>query len=812
MRSPLPLVMVVALASGCREEPCAGPDWAPHTLTPYENPFTASDPLWSPQPHRDNPLEVAVVPSRGKAYVSLQASVDEPGHEIAVVDLQSHKLLGRIDIEGAGPTGLAVHPDEHVLVVLNRFSNFATLIDTDTDKVLDLLPTDYYAIEAEFTPDGKELWVSNRWRDAVSVWPMDGTPDSCHDESVPVGSNPRDLAMSPDGETIAVAALTGMTVSLVDRASRTERQRIAVGAPVNGLAFAGEYLVVATLSASTHHRPLAGPDTNNDGVPGDGTPNVNFQDLQNELAIYNSATGEETWRYTSDSICCMDYRDVDPDDNEREGGLLPPSDTWIVEGALPEQVAVVPDGGEYMVFVTFSGSNQLQRFRLDAETGALSPQGTWSTAGHNPHGVAVSGDSVLVTHRLSETLGFYDAETGALQDEVVVGDLSGGEFPATDAELGELFNFVTAPFSVDGDQVCAQCHREGGNIDKAFSMPLTRYEGLGMRMTMAYRGAADTRPWFFETAMDESNFKPVINEFARIENFCCTDYTLFPQGSPEGCADNPPPECTDAPNTGSGDGFAADRERGFLHPRPTDYPTREEFYRGVAESMTGRTESFGDGLFYEDLLTGEQQPIDLDFDGLTRALGLFLLVEPRLLPNPNNPDLESVRRGQALFESMESGCSTCHPSPSFSISTAKNPFSLPVRLGAVVSPNRNEEGLNLDLFADGFMDTFPLAEQESCVDVCGEIVCEEDASACDDLRNVRLGVPPLRGIWDRAPSMLHDGRARGLREVLATPGHPVLEDGEQGFNESGGIPDTHGGTSHLSPADIGDLIAYLESL
>ena len=66
-------------------------------------------------------------------------------------------------------------------------------------------------------------------------------------------------------------------------------------------------------------------------------------------------------------------------------------------------------------------------------------------------------------------------------------------------------------------------------------MPLSLRAGTGLRMTPAYRGLADTRPWFFEAAMDENNFKPVLNEFARIENFCCSDYTLFPSGAPPGC-------------------------------------------------------------------------------------------------------------------------------------------------------------------------------------------------------------------------------------------------------------------------------------
>src|SRR5690606_40942372 len=58
--------------------------------------------------------------------------------------------------------------------------------------------------------------------------------------------------------------------------------------------------------------------------------------------------------YSSDSICCRDYRDVDPDHPERGAALpapdgwpasriasLPPRDRWIVAGALPEALAEI---------------------------------------------------------------------------------------------------------------------------------------------------------------------------------------------------------------------------------------------------------------------------------------------------------------------------------------------------------------------------------------------------------------------------------------------------------------------------------------
>ena len=78
--------------------------------------------------------------------------------------------------------------------------------------------------------------------------------------------------------------------------------------------------------------------------------------------------------------------------------------------------------------------------------------------------------------------------------------------------------------------------------------------------------------------------------------------------------------------------------------------------------------------------------------------------------------------------------------------------------------------------------------------------------------NNRFSIPSLRGLWDRPQFFYHDGRATTLVEALATPGHPILHVGQTGFNERDGIPDLHGGTSHLAPHQFHDLIEYLMSI
>lgn len=787
-------------------------------LPPVPRAFGPDDPLWAPQPRRDKPTAVVASADGTKAWVALSGTPAEPGSAVAVVLPGSTEPPRRIPV-GSLPTGLALHPSGRWLVVTHALSNWISVVDTAADAVAGVLPCDFYATGAAFSPDGTRLYVANRWRDALATWAVAADEEGLSvversEPGIPVGVNPRDVAVSEGGGLVAVASPGALSVSLIDAAAGQEIARVDVGAPPNGIAFAGEFLVVATLSRSTHHGADDGPDGDGDGQPGDGTPGVGFQDLQNEIAVYRLPSGEEAWRYTSDTLCCRDYGDVDPADAARGGDRLPPRERWIVGGALPEQVVAVQEGEGHRVYVTYSASDQVQSFAVDPATGALAPGPIASTAGHAPHGLAVAGGRLLVAERLSETLGVHDAATLVHAATVVVGDVSGGTFPSTDAEIGELVATVTAPFTVDGDVSCMHCHREGGQVDKAFAVPWARRPTLSTRTTPPFGDAAATRPWFFEANLDESNFRPELYEFARSANFCCEDESLWPDGPPARCGEDPPAECATAPGPSSLDGFAPARggdRAPYQHPWPTAAATRDRFFLDASAAVLGRTSSFGDALTEQHGTAATPWPIALDVAGISRALGLFLLEESALLPNPQDPDSGAARRGRLLFESGTVGCSFCHGLPDASgVEAAVD--SLPPRLGPVVSPDRAEDGTNLDLLGETFLTWFPDAEQDACEDVCSPESCALDPDACDDLRNVRLGVPSLRGLWDRTPRFLHDGRARSLREVLCTPGHPALLPGEIGFNERDGIPDTHGGTSQLSPTEIEDLVAFLLTL
>ncbi len=757
------IAALVALAwTGCT--PPATDAFEHRTLAPVPPIFPPSDPLYRAQPHRDRPLRVAVNADRTKAYVTLQGLEDEPGHEVTVVDLANGRALRRIEV-GSSPTGIAMHPGGRFAVVTNRYSNWASVIDTVTDLVVRDVPADFYTIDVAFTPDGRRAYLSNRWHNRVVRWDLSVTADrfdvqNAHGASLPTSTHPRDVAISADGTRLAVGGLAGLHIALFDLPSERLVRDINLRAPINDVLFAGPWLVALTQGAADGHPALEGVDGDGDGRPGDSTANINFQDQQNDIAIIRAGDGEVVRRYTTDNLCCFDFRDVHPEDPVL-GRYLPPREDWIVGGTIPESGALCGPPDAPRLYVAYLGSNDLDAFDVDLADGSLRLAFHTST-GFAPTSVACAGSGVAVVSTHGETLDLTHA-AGALDASIVVGDVSAGRFPVTDVEIGELLNVSTAPFTVDGRQSCLMCHREFGAIDKTISVtPLLR-SFYGRRAVIPHRGLSDTRPWFFEAAMDETNFFPVLNEFARPENFCCTDPTLWNAAhpTPADCEQNPPPECA-------------------TRPWPHNIATRNRFYLAQAERYLGRTRTLGDAI-----------DAPLNFDGITRTVSLSLLQRSRLLPSPFPLDSASVRRGRALFNLPSVGCAVCHPSPAFATATGQGP-GVRIHFLPVITPLREPGGFNADLLNDAFQTTFPA-------------VVQHDGT-------IELGATTLRNAWTRGQMFLHDGRARSLREVLCTPGHPALQPGETGFNEVDGIPNTHGATSQLTPGQIEDLVAFMNTL
>jgi YVTN family beta-propeller protein len=159
------------------------------------------------------------------------------------------------------------------------------------------------------------------------------------------------------------------------------------------------------------------------------------------------------------------------------------------------------------------------------------------------------------------------------------------------------------------------------------------------------------------------------------------------------------------------------------------------------------------------LIRGSVQPelgelnrgLSADLDALAEYSNSF---EPTLSPHAASPGklTPAADRGKSIFFREDVGCATCHSGPLYSDSTlSTKPFRM------------HDVGTGTD-----------------------------DPT---EKMGTRYDTPTLIGVYRTAP-YFHDGKARTLREVLV--------DTNRG--------DRHGKTSHLSPAEVEELVEFLKSL
>ena len=117
------------------------------------------------------------VSSRDRVYTA-----DQTSNTVSVVDPFTNRLLGIIKLGDPVPGalsplykgqllvhGLGYSPDSKTLAVVSVASNSVTLIDTATNRVKGTVYVGRSPHEAFFTPNGRELWVTVRGEDYVSV-------------------------------------------------------------------------------------------------------------------------------------------------------------------------------------------------------------------------------------------------------------------------------------------------------------------------------------------------------------------------------------------------------------------------------------------------------------------------------------------------------------------------------------------------------------------------------------------------------------------------------------------------------------------
>ncbi len=170
-----------------------------------------------------NPNSAAVTPDGAKLYIPTQQT-----DEVWVYDTAAGTFVDQ-DPKLPGVQGIRVGDNPfHVetldlgggnarIWVTNRFSDYITIIDPATDRVVANVPSERMNQEIEFDHAGNRAFVTNQNRNEVQVFDLSGDPDHPVELArITVGMSPRGMAINASDTKLYVANIQTADISVVD--------------------------------------------------------------------------------------------------------------------------------------------------------------------------------------------------------------------------------------------------------------------------------------------------------------------------------------------------------------------------------------------------------------------------------------------------------------------------------------------------------------------------------------------------------------------------------------------------------------------
>jgi YVTN family beta-propeller protein len=191
---------------------------------------TASGKLIKNVPVGQNPGSVTVFPRDHYAFVT-----NYYGNTVSVINSANLKVVGAVPV-GVHPDGVAIDPRGEFAYVANSGSNSVSVIDVHTQKVVRTVLVGRAPQKVAIDPDGRHAYVTNYGDNTVSVidLPTQLGVDLYNvllkvNSTIPVGINPRGLAVAPDSHHALVVNVGEDTMSVIDTATATVISTAFVG-------------------------------------------------------------------------------------------------------------------------------------------------------------------------------------------------------------------------------------------------------------------------------------------------------------------------------------------------------------------------------------------------------------------------------------------------------------------------------------------------------------------------------------------------------------------------------------------------------
>jgi PQQ-dependent catabolism-associated beta-propeller protein len=202
-------------------------------------------------PSGADPEQFALAPDGKHLYIA-----NEDNAVTTVIDVGSRQVVAQIDV-GVEPEGMAVSPDSSLAVTTSETTNMAHFFNASTYEPISNVLVDQRPRHAEFTADGKKVWISSEIGGTISIidvasksvvhkiaFQIPGVPS---EKIQPVG-----IVFLRDGNTAFVALGPANRVAVIDVKTATVVKYILVGERVWHLALTPENDLLFTTNGLTN--------------------------------------------------------------------------------------------------------------------------------------------------------------------------------------------------------------------------------------------------------------------------------------------------------------------------------------------------------------------------------------------------------------------------------------------------------------------------------------------------------------------------------------------------------------------------------
>ena len=396
---------------------------------------------------------------------------------------------------------IAISSDDRRVYVVNTDSGSITAIDTATDTPLWELPVGVEPRSIALDPRGPRAYVSGFAAGTVSVVDLaTGAPLA----TFATGRRPYGVVVSPDGGVLFVAESGAGAVALFDTGTRERLAAVAVEPNPRGLAVSADGTrLYVTHFMSGHVSVIDVASREVLGVISTGAESNAAQFIaiapggqKAYLPHIRSRVSNANLQFDSTIAPLVSVLDLETDTLLRRELLgLDAIDRPV---NMPFAVAFSPEGR--LLYVVNSGSNDLSIVDLETALGVGHIE-----LGDNPRGIVLTGDGTraYVLNALSD-----DVSVVNLGTRTELRRISVAESPLPpQVQRGKLLFFSADHPELARDQwvSCASCHLEGGNDGRTWPFD------DGPRNTPLILGLVDSAPFHWSgDRVDLSDFQKTI--------------------------------------------------------------------------------------------------------------------------------------------------------------------------------------------------------------------------------------------------------------------------------------------------------------